>query len=148
MNLSRIIESFNMLMGCYSAGWWYTHTVLISCYIYPFKIKIRKPIKNITNFKLRLIDWSIQEEEEEERMWIFGRKGESGFSACSTAEEVTHGIDGHGLTAIVTGSSLLCPSLPPPLSLFLFYVFNKKIKVGWLLEIVNKIFYNFYIYFY
>ncbi|KAH7513911.1 hypothetical protein FEM48_Zijuj11G0033100 [Ziziphus jujuba var. spinosa] len=39
-------------------------------------------------------------------MWIFGLKGPSGFSACSTAEEVTHGIDGAGLTAIVTGLSL------------------------------------------
>ncbi|KAK9265369.1 hypothetical protein L1049_003519 [Liquidambar formosana] len=38
-------------------------------------------------------------------MWIFGRKGPSGFSACSTAEEVTQGIDGTGRTAIVTGSS-------------------------------------------
>ncbi|KAG5563268.1 hypothetical protein RHGRI_005878 [Rhododendron griersonianum] len=38
-------------------------------------------------------------------MWIFGRKGPSGFSACSTAEEVTQGIDGTGLTAIVTGAS-------------------------------------------
>uniref|UniRef100_A0A5B6Z1J1 Short-chain dehydrogenase TIC 32 n=1 Tax=Davidia involucrata TaxID=16924 RepID=A0A5B6Z1J1_DAVIN len=38
-------------------------------------------------------------------MWIFGRKGPSGFSACSTAEEVTKGIDGTGLTAIVTGAS-------------------------------------------
>ncbi|KAJ8553121.1 hypothetical protein K7X08_020514 [Anisodus acutangulus] len=38
-------------------------------------------------------------------MWIFGRKGESGFSGCSTAEEVTQGIDGIGLTAIVTGAS-------------------------------------------
>ncbi|XP_060178489.1 short-chain dehydrogenase TIC 32, chloroplastic-like isoform X1 [Lycium barbarum] len=38
-------------------------------------------------------------------MWIFGRKGASGFSACSTAEEVTQGIDGTGLTAIVTGAS-------------------------------------------
>ena len=36
-------------------------------------------------------------------MWIFGCKGPSGFSARSTAEEVTHGIDGTGLTAIVTG---------------------------------------------
>jgi len=27
----------------------------------------------------------------------------SGFSLSSTAEEVTHGIDGSGLTAIVTG---------------------------------------------
>ncbi|KAJ9555270.1 hypothetical protein OSB04_009884 [Centaurea solstitialis] len=38
-------------------------------------------------------------------MWIFGRKGESGFSASSTAEEVTNGIDGSGLTAIVTGAT-------------------------------------------
>uniref|UniRef100_A0A5B6Z1M1 Short-chain dehydrogenase TIC 32 n=1 Tax=Davidia involucrata TaxID=16924 RepID=A0A5B6Z1M1_DAVIN len=38
-------------------------------------------------------------------MWLFSRKGPSGFSACSTAEEVTHGIDGTGLTAIVTGAS-------------------------------------------
>ncbi|CAL5356147.1 unnamed protein product [Camellia sinensis] len=37
-----------------------------------------------------------------EQMWIFGRKGPSGFSANSTAEEVTKGIDGTGLTAIVT----------------------------------------------
>ncbi|XP_059277261.1 short-chain dehydrogenase TIC 32, chloroplastic-like [Lycium ferocissimum] len=38
-------------------------------------------------------------------MWIFGRKGPSGFSACSTAEEVTQGIDATGLTAIVTGAT-------------------------------------------
>ncbi|KAK2984545.1 hypothetical protein RJ640_018923 [Escallonia rubra] len=38
-------------------------------------------------------------------MWIFGWKGPSGFSACSTAEEVTEGTDGTGLTAIVTGAS-------------------------------------------
>ncbi|CAA0831558.1 NAD(P)-binding Rossmann-fold superfamily protein [Striga hermonthica] len=38
-------------------------------------------------------------------MWIFGRKGASGFSASSTAEEVVRGIDGSGLTAIVTGAS-------------------------------------------
>jgi WW domain-containing oxidoreductase len=38
-------------------------------------------------------------------MWICGRKGPSGFSASSTAEEVTKGIDGTGLTAIVTGAS-------------------------------------------
>ncbi|KAH7841491.1 hypothetical protein Vadar_030536 [Vaccinium darrowii] len=40
-------------------------------------------------------------------MWIFGRKSPSGFSASSTAEEVTQGIDGTGLTAIVTGHFLL-----------------------------------------
>ncbi|KAG9441321.1 hypothetical protein H6P81_017175 [Aristolochia fimbriata] len=38
-------------------------------------------------------------------MWLFSWKGPSGFSACSTAEEVTQGIDGSGLTAIVTGAS-------------------------------------------
>nr|XP_043639055.1 short-chain dehydrogenase TIC 32, chloroplastic-like [Erigeron canadensis] len=38
-------------------------------------------------------------------MWIFGRKGESGFSASSTAKEVTDGIQGSGLTAIVTGAT-------------------------------------------
>ncbi|KAK4748645.1 hypothetical protein SAY87_015231 [Trapa incisa] len=38
-------------------------------------------------------------------MWIFGWKGPSGFSARSTAEEVTQGIDASGLTAVVTGAS-------------------------------------------
>ncbi|XP_031403208.1 short-chain dehydrogenase TIC 32, chloroplastic-like isoform X2 [Punica granatum] len=38
-------------------------------------------------------------------MWLLGWKGPSGFSARSTAEEVTHGIDASGLTAIVTGAS-------------------------------------------
>ncbi|XP_021730055.1 short-chain dehydrogenase TIC 32, chloroplastic-like [Chenopodium quinoa] len=38
-------------------------------------------------------------------MWFFGRKKSSRFSGSSTAEEVTHGIDGTGLTAIVTGAS-------------------------------------------
>ncbi|KAL5746363.1 hypothetical protein ACOSP7_027509 [Xanthoceras sorbifolium] len=39
-------------------------------------------------------------------MWFFGKKkGPSGFSSSSTAEEVTQGVDGTGLTAIVTGGS-------------------------------------------
>ncbi|KAF7148969.1 hypothetical protein RHSIM_Rhsim03G0188500 [Rhododendron simsii] len=38
-------------------------------------------------------------------MWWLWRKGPSGFSYSSTAEEVTEGIDGSGLTAIVTGAS-------------------------------------------
>ncbi|CAK9310799.1 unnamed protein product [Citrullus colocynthis] len=38
-------------------------------------------------------------------MWFLSRKGPSGFSASSTAEEVTEGIAGSGLTAIVTGAS-------------------------------------------
>ena len=36
-------------------------------------------------------------------MWLFRREGPSWFSASSTAEEVTEGIDGSGLTAILTG---------------------------------------------
>ncbi|XP_024025401.1 short-chain dehydrogenase TIC 32, chloroplastic [Morus notabilis] len=38
-------------------------------------------------------------------MWWLDRKGPSGFSPSSTAEQVTEGIDGTGLTAIVTGAS-------------------------------------------
>uniref|UniRef100_A0A803PQI4 Short-chain dehydrogenase TIC 32, chloroplastic n=1 Tax=Cannabis sativa TaxID=3483 RepID=A0A803PQI4_CANSA len=38
-------------------------------------------------------------------MWWFERNDLSGFSASSTAEQVTEGIDGSGLTAIVTGAS-------------------------------------------
>ncbi|CAI9092262.1 OLC1v1027456C2 [Oldenlandia corymbosa var. corymbosa] len=37
--------------------------------------------------------------------WFRSRKGPSGFSATSTAEEVTQGIDGSGLTAIITGAT-------------------------------------------
>nr|GEZ43989.1 short-chain dehydrogenase TIC 32, chloroplastic [Tanacetum cinerariifolium] len=35
-------------------------------------------------------------------MWLFEKKRASGFSASSTAEDVTKGLDGTGLTAIVT----------------------------------------------
>ncbi|XP_071689921.1 short-chain dehydrogenase TIC 32, chloroplastic-like isoform X1 [Rutidosis leptorrhynchoides] len=35
--------------------------------------------------------------------WLIAFKGKSGFSARNTAEDVTKGIDGHGLTAIITG---------------------------------------------
>ncbi|XP_020223642.1 short-chain dehydrogenase TIC 32, chloroplastic isoform X2 [Cajanus cajan] len=38
-------------------------------------------------------------------MWWLARKGASGFSGSSTAEEVTQGIDGSRLTAIVTGAT-------------------------------------------
>ncbi|XP_065855906.1 short-chain dehydrogenase TIC 32, chloroplastic-like [Euphorbia lathyris] len=38
-------------------------------------------------------------------MWFVGWKGASGFSARSTAEQVTQGLDGSSLTAIVTGAS-------------------------------------------
>ena len=40
---------------------------------------------------------------QEMNMWVFRRKGPSEFSASSTAEEVTQGIDAAGVTAIVTG---------------------------------------------
>ncbi|KAI8569541.1 hypothetical protein RHMOL_Rhmol02G0286500 [Rhododendron molle] len=42
----------------------------------------------------------------------FGRKCASGFSASSTAEEVTQGIDGTGLTAIVTVTGLVNNRIP------------------------------------
>ncbi|WOG85825.1 hypothetical protein DCAR_0105018 [Daucus carota subsp. sativus] len=38
-------------------------------------------------------------------MWIFGLNGNFGFSARSTAEQVTKGVDGTGLVAIVTGAT-------------------------------------------
>ncbi|EER91987.1 hypothetical protein BDA96_01G328600 [Sorghum bicolor] len=38
-------------------------------------------------------------------MWWFYRKGPSGFSGASTAEEVTAGVDGHGLVAVITGAT-------------------------------------------
>jgi len=50
-------------------------------------------------------------------MWPFSRKGVSGFSWKSTAEEVTHGIDATGLTAIVTGMLLSYWELIPCASL-------------------------------
>ncbi|XP_065869480.1 short-chain dehydrogenase TIC 32, chloroplastic-like isoform X2 [Euphorbia lathyris] len=37
--------------------------------------------------------------------WLFNRKAPSGFSASSTAEQVTEGIDGSALTAVVTGAT-------------------------------------------
>lgn len=36
--------------------------------------------------------------------WISIFTGKSGFAASSTAEDVTKGVDGTGLTAIVTGN--------------------------------------------
>lgn len=39
------------------------------------------------------------------KMWFSWRKGQSGFSSRSTAEEATQGIDATGLIAIVTGAS-------------------------------------------
>lgn len=61
-------------------------------------------------------------------MWIFGWKGPSGFSARSTAEEVTEGIDGSGLTAIVTG-------FVSSFSLFLFLplYFNPFFDIGFVI---------------
>ncbi|RVX01906.1 Short-chain dehydrogenase TIC 32, chloroplastic [Vitis vinifera] len=47
-------------------------------------------------------------------MWLFSRKGPSGFSASSTAEEVTQGIDGTGLTAIVTEAFVICTNWHMP----------------------------------
>lgn len=52
------------------------------------------------DLEFSLLVWSLGRAN----MWIFGRKGASGFSASSTAEDVTEGINGTGLTAIITGN--------------------------------------------
>ncbi|RDY14795.1 Short-chain dehydrogenase TIC 32, chloroplastic, partial [Mucuna pruriens] len=52
--------------------------------------------KKLWDFSMKIIDYNTQEQF---------RKGISGFSSSSTAEEVTNGIDGSGLTAIVTGAT-------------------------------------------
>jgi len=52
-------------------------------------------------------------------MWPFSKKGVSGFSGSSTAEQVTHGIDATGLTAIVTGLSSITLSYT-----FFFFFFH------------------------
>ncbi|KAH1206922.1 Short-chain dehydrogenase TIC 32, chloroplastic [Glycine max] len=44
-------------------------------------------------------------EQNNSMWWPFWRKGGSAFSSSSTADEVTEGIDGTGLTAIVTGAT-------------------------------------------
>ncbi|KAB5564515.1 hypothetical protein DKX38_004569 [Salix brachista] len=57
--------------------------------------------KKLWDFSLSLTNPN----SEPANMGFFGKKGSSGFSSSSTAEEVTEGIDGNGLTAIVTGAS-------------------------------------------
>ncbi|KAG6782792.1 hypothetical protein POTOM_012210 [Populus tomentosa] len=58
--------------------------------------------KKLWDFSLSLTNPKYSEPAN---MGFFGKKGPSGFSSSSTAEEVTEGIDGSGLTAIVTGAS-------------------------------------------
>ena len=47
-------------------------------------------------------------------MWWFYRKGPSGFAGASTAEEVTAGVDGRGLVAVITGAYTYLPGLLAP----------------------------------
>lgn len=71
-------------------------------------------------------------------MWPFWWKGASGFSAHSTAEEVTHGIDGTALTAIVTG-----PLLP---QLFFYHLgsfdaallTDSAVKSLWVIQLIQE----------
>lgn len=61
-------------------------------------------INNILYIKLAIFLCTLCDQEfYRKRMWIFGLNGKSGFSARSTAEQVTKGVDGTGLVAIVTG---------------------------------------------
>lgn len=68
-------------------------------------------------------DWS----DRKRGMWFVNRKGPSGFSASSTAEEVTQGINGNGLTAIVTGH------FPPYFISLLLNWLNKSPYFLWIL---------------
>ncbi|KAG6753536.1 hypothetical protein POTOM_043606 [Populus tomentosa] len=86
-----------------------------------FLTKKRKGMKNLRNvvcmiaFQKResaMFCWTgLRPLAPEEIKWTNAycslpfEKGTSGFSASSTAEDVTQGIDGSGLTAIVTGAS-------------------------------------------
>lgn len=63
-------------------------------------------------------------------MGFFGKKGPSGFSSSSTAEEVTEGIDGSGLTAIVTGMFFLSLSVLHHLYAPFMFFFNFKSLVS------------------
>uniref|UniRef100_A0A453GZE9 Uncharacterized protein n=1 Tax=Aegilops tauschii subsp. strangulata TaxID=200361 RepID=A0A453GZE9_AEGTS len=51
------------------------------------------------------IPFHSSEREEKMLSWKFSRKGATGFSWASTADEVTAGVTASGLTAIVTGAS-------------------------------------------
>lgn len=75
--------------------------------------------RNISSFELKraaILVTNPRKIKFHQDMWLFRSKGPSGFSSSSTAEEVTAGIDGSALTAIVTG-----PLLPHSVVL-LFYV--------------------------
>lgn len=63
-------------------------------------------------------------------MWLLGWKGPFGFSGRSTAEEVTRGIDGSGLTAIITG--LLISYLFMISFCFFFFFFFPLICFGFM----------------
>ncbi|PHT87281.1 Short-chain dehydrogenase TIC 32, chloroplastic [Capsicum annuum] len=80
----------------------------------------RSTTKFLFTFSRRAISWQLKLQkcvalstievyivaiEAGKEMVRLKNNGESGFSSTSTAEEVTHGIDGSSLTAIVTGAS-------------------------------------------
>ncbi|KAF0890607.1 hypothetical protein E2562_003803, partial [Oryza meyeriana var. granulata] len=65
---------------------------------------------NITELKSHALDMDLAKRLPEavptHAMWgLLRRRSSSGFSPSSTAEEVTAGIDGSGLVAVVTGAS-------------------------------------------
>ncbi|KAL5142358.1 Short-chain dehydrogenase TIC 32, chloroplastic [Glycine soja] len=62
-------------------------------------------VSTLVGFSLKNVQQKKKQKINKTMWWPFSRIGSSGFSSYSTAEEVTHGIDGSGLTAIVTGAS-------------------------------------------
>ncbi|KAI3727635.1 hypothetical protein L6452_16253 [Arctium lappa] len=66
------------------------------------QVRKKRAVENKQRHKLTYVSYPLCKPK---KMWFFGGKGVSGFGASSTAEDVTQGIDGSGLTAIVTGAS-------------------------------------------
>lgn len=71
-------------------------------------------------------------------MWFFGRRKSSGISNFSTAEEVTHEIDGSSLTAIVTGPLLTLIKLP-----FMIHLLLLVLPFSWfIMNLISDMFMN------
>lgn len=89
---------------------------LANCRLIRLLIKIILPphkccrkIESVLTHKASPHKKHASEFERERNMWPFNKKGASGFSSSSTAEQVTQGVDGNGLTAIVTGFDFSFP---------------------------------------
>ncbi|CAI9288862.1 unnamed protein product [Lactuca saligna] len=69
------------------------------------KTKMKGYTWNGTTMLIKILCFEMKMTEGSSSSATVDKKGESGFSSSSTAEEVTNGIDGSRLTAIVTGAT-------------------------------------------